>query len=104
MRKMVNILKCFGIANVDGVEEPVSILFQDYKISIQLEKDISNTRKIKHIDIVFHQVKDESQKNTIFLKQVPSNKILANTFTKSLLRITFKIAREKIRVYDWEKS
>lgn len=68
MRKMVNILKCFQIANVNGVEEPIPILFQDYKTSIQLEKDISNTRKIKHIDIVFHQVKDKSQKDTIFLK------------------------------------
>lgn len=41
VRKMVTNLERFGVTNVDGVEEPVPILFGDNKTSIQLGKDIS---------------------------------------------------------------
>ncbi len=67
MRKMVINLEHFGVTNVDKVEEPVPILFEDNKTSIQLGKSISNTGKIKHIDTSFYEVKDESRKGTIFL-------------------------------------
>ena len=104
VRKMVTNLERFGIANVDGVEEPVPILFGDNKASIQLGKGISNTGKIKHIDTAFHEVKDESRKGTILLQWVPGDQMLADTFTKPLPRVAFEIAREKIGVCDVGES
>ena len=104
VRKMVTKLERFGVTNVDGVEEPVPILFGDNKASIQLGKGISNTGKIKHIDTAFHEVKDESRKGTILLQWVPGDQMLADGFTKPLPRVTFEIAREKIGVCGVGKS
>lgn len=64
---MVTNLKHFKKANINRVEEPVLVLFGDNKAFIQLEKGISNIRKIKHIDIEFHKFKDKSVKDTMLL-------------------------------------
>ena len=104
VRKMVTNLERFGVTNMDGVEEPVPILFGDNKASIQLEKGISNTGKIKHTDTAFHEVKDESRKGTILLQWVPGDQMLADRFTKTLPRVAFEIAREKIGVFDVRES
>lgn len=99
-RKIVTNLERFGIAIIDEVEEPMLILFGDNKVSIQLGKGISNTGKIKHIDTAFHEVKDKSRKDTIFLQWVPSDQILADGFTKPLPCFAFESACEKIGVCD----
>lgn len=65
--KIVINFECFGVVNINGVEEYMSIVFGDNKASIQLEKGISNTRKIKYINMIFHNVKDKSQKDTVLL-------------------------------------
>ena len=104
VRKMVTNLERFGVTNVNGVEEPVPILFGDNKASIQLGKGISNTGKIKHIDTAFHEVKDESRKGTILLQSMPGDQMLADGFTKPLPRVAFEMAREKIGVCDVGES
>lgn len=104
VRKIVINLGRFRVTNVDRVEEPIPILFGDNKASIQLKKGISNTEKIKHIDPTFHEIKDESRKSTILLQGVPSNKILADKFTKPLPHVAFKMTPEKIGVCDIGKS
>lgn len=68
VRKMVINLEHFGFANVNDIEKLMSNLFGDNKASIQLRKSISYIGKIKYINTAFHQVKDESQKCTIFLQ------------------------------------
>ena len=104
VRKMVTNLERFGVTNVDGVEEPVPILFGDNKASIQLEKGTSNIGKIKHIDTAFHEVKDESRKGTILLQWVPGDQMLADGFTKPPPRVAFEMVCEKIGVCDVGES
>ncbi len=101
---MVTNLERFEVTNVDGVEEAVPILFGDNQASIQLEKGISKTRKIKHIDTAFHEVKDESRKGTLLLKWVPGDQMLADGFNKPLPHVAFEMAREKIGVCDVGES
>ena len=54
--------------------------------------------KIKHIDTSFHQVVDEVKKGSIKLFLVPGEEMLADGFTKPLLRPAFEDKRARIGV------
>ncbi len=68
VRKIVTNLEYFEVTNVDRLEKPLPILFEDNKTPIQPRKSISNTKKIKHIDKAFHKAKEKSKKDIIFLQ------------------------------------
>lgn len=70
---MVTNLKYFRVTNIDMVEKPISILFEDNKTFTQLGKDISNIKKIKYINTSFYKVKNKSRKGIIHLEWVPNN-------------------------------
>ncbi len=57
------------VSSIDGTPEELTVplLFGDYKASLQLLKEVSNTSKIKQIDTSFHQVVDEVKKESIKL-------------------------------------
>lgn len=73
MNKIVINLDCFGVININEIEKPMLILFEDNKIFIQLRKDIFNIRKIKYINTTFYEIKDKSRKDIIFMQLVSDN-------------------------------
>lgn len=56
---MLTNLKYFGITNVNRIEESIPIIFGDNKAFIQREKDISNIKRIKYINTIFHKITNE---------------------------------------------
>lgn len=104
VRKMDINLEAFKITNMDRIEELVLILFEDNKASIQFGKGIPNTGKIKYINIIFYEVKDEFRKSIIFFQQMPDNQKLIDRFTKPFLHVAFEMAYEKIKVCNMREN
>lgn len=83
--------------------EGVALIFGDNRAAIQISKGVSNTSKIKHIDVAFHHILDEVKKGTVRTYWVPGTEQLADTFTKPLPRLAFELNKEKIGILDVEE-
>ena len=94
------------VSSIEGTStnSAVLLLFGDNKASLQLSKGVSNTSKIKHIDISFHQIIDEVKNGSIKLFWIPSEEMLTDGFTKPLPRPAFEDKRARIGVVDIEKD
>ena len=94
------------VSSIEGTSTnlAVSLLFGDNKALLQLSKGVSNTSKIKHIDISFHQIIDEVKNGLIKLFWIPSEEMLVDGFTKPLPRLAFEDKRARIGVVDIEKD
>ena len=66
------------------------MLLGDIKSAIQLASGVSNTSKIKHIDIAYHHILNEVKKGTILIQWVPGERQLADGMTKALDRVKFE--------------
>ena len=97
---------CRLVSSIEGTStnSAVPLLFGDNKASLQLSKGVSNTSKIKHIDISFHQIIDEVKNGSIKLFWIPSEEMLADGFTKPLPQPAFEDKDAHIRVVDIEKD
>ena len=62
-------------------------LFVDNQSAINLANNPVYHQRSKHIDIKYHFIRSEVQKNTVKLLYVPSNENIADLFTKSLSKI-----------------
>lgn len=61
----------------------------DSQSAIQMSNTEVVDRRIKHIDISYHNVRDVVSKKVFFVEYTPSQKMLAEYLTKSLRRIAF---------------
>ena len=94
-------------AHLEGepIKKNIPLIFCDNKGAAQLSKGISNTSKIKHIDVCYHQIIDEVKKGRIMVYWIRGNDQLADGFTKPLSRVLFSEKRSQIGVRDlqgWE--
>jgi hypothetical protein len=62
-------------------------LYCDNQSAIALSADPINHAGTQHIDIRFHFLRDEVNKNRLILNYVPSEKNLADVFTKPCTRV-----------------
>ena len=53
-------------------------------------------KHMKHIDIKYHFVREKTQDGTIELKYCPTNEMVADIFTKPLLKEQFEYLRGKL--------
>ncbi|KID83233.1 retrotransposon like protein [Metarhizium guizhouense ARSEF 977] len=87
------------LAELEGKgAQAVPLLLEDNKGAVQLTRGVSNTSKIKHIDIAFHHVVDEVKEGRIQVYWVPGENMLADGMTKPLPREAFERNREKIGI------
>lgn len=77
--------------NVD-VSEPVTIR-EDNQACISIAEEDKPTKRLKHVDVRFHFVREEIQRRTIQLEYVASEDQLADIMTKGLPRPQY----EKLR-------
>lgn len=75
-----------------NVSEPV-IIREDNQACIRIAEDDKPTKRLKHIDVRYHFVREEIQRRTIQLVYVPSEDQIADIMTKGLPKPQF----EKLR-------
>uniref|UniRef100_A0A8D8LBR2 Copia protein n=1 Tax=Cacopsylla melanoneura TaxID=428564 RepID=A0A8D8LBR2_9HEMI len=59
-------------------------LYEDNQSAIHMAKNRENGKRTKHVDIKYHFIRDEVEKGNVILKYVPTDKQVADMFTKSL--------------------
>jgi len=76
---------------------PITI-FTDSMVALHVAQNDSQHKRMKHIDIRHHFIRDEVQKNNAVIKHVSTHDQLADMLTKSLPTIQFKQAVSKLLV------
>ena len=73
------------LADVQLVQ-PATTMYEDNQGAIALSKNPSNHSRTKHIDIKYHYVRDLITRKEVNIEYCPSNKMIADLFTKGLPR------------------
>lgn len=74
--------------DIENVHKQPTTLFCDNQGAQYLTKSHMTLKRSKHIDIRFHYIKDKYNSNEISLSYVPTDKNIADIFTKSLSKQT----------------
>ena len=84
------------------------------KFSIQLKSDNQTTNNLmknahvherfKHIDVVYHHIRDLTKKNIVQLNYIFNAEMIANDMTKLLLKKRFKIFVKQLKMQKWKNS
>jgi hypothetical protein len=61
-------------------------LYNDNKFAVKLTSDESSLKKIRHIDIRYHFIRECSQNENINMQFLPSEDMVADIVTKGLTR------------------
>ena len=80
-----NIFKSLII--VKTTSKPMTI-YCDSMAALAYVKDPKYHGKTKHIQIIYHFVKDMITQNEVVLRHIPTNKMIANPFTQLIARDT----------------
>jgi hypothetical protein len=78
-------------------EEPITIHF-DNRRTISISKSLVQHSKSKHIPIKYHYLRDHVENKNIKLEYVPTQKHVADSFTKPLRKDVFEYLRKKLGV------
>ena len=75
-----------------GYKVKKSVLYQDNKSTILLEKNgrASSSKRTKHINVRYYLITDRIAKGDITVEHCPTDKMIADFFTKPLQGKTFK--------------
>ena len=75
-----------------------SSLYCDNQGTIHLSKDTTFHGRTKHIDVHFHFIRQTITSGDVELLYIPTEKMVADIFTKSLARVKFKRFRAELNV------
>ncbi|KAI0992349.1 hypothetical protein K3495_g15837 [Podosphaera aphanis] len=93
------------ISQITGKTQiPVPLLLGDNKACIQLQGGISNTSKIKHVDVAYHHIVDEIRHGKLESRWISGSDMLADGLTKPLPGPAFKEKRTAIGVVEINES
>ena len=62
------------------------IVYRDNMTALTDAKDPKYHGKTKHIQIIYHFVKDMIMQNEVVLKHLPTNEMVVNPFTKPMVK------------------
>jgi hypothetical protein len=72
----------------------------DNKSAIELEKNLVNHERSKHIDVHFHFIRDHVKEGSVKLVHVASQDQVADIFTKPLSKVLLDKCKEMIGMTD----
>ena len=75
-----------------------STIYEDNQGAIDLAKNPRFHNRTKHIDVSFHNIREEVDLETVSVKYCPLNLMLADIMTKGLSRNVFETFRDNLRV------
>ena len=82
-------------------EQPFATkLFEDNQGTIALAKNAKINSRTKHIDIKFHFIREAIENKKIDVEYCSSDNMIADTFTKSLLKPVFEYLRDRLNGRD----
>lgn len=87
-----------GFLNQIGINCETVFVCEDNQSCIHIAKNRENSRRVKHIDIKYHFIRNLIEDGLIVLKYVGSSDQLADIFTKALCKPTFNHLRNLIGV------
>lgn len=104
-----DILKLYKMENCNTVATPIEkgcwvrnllkeiglkcnsfVIFVDNQSAIYVSKNPEQHRKLKHIDLKYHFIRDKVRKQIVVLRYICTDRQLADIFTKCLNREKFK--------------
>jgi hypothetical protein len=74
------------------------MLYCDNQGTIRLSKDATFHGRTKHIDVHFHFIRQTITSRDVELLYIPTEKMVADIFTKSLARVKFERFRADLNV------
>ena len=80
------------------LKQAVTTIHEDNQGAITLSKNPTSHSRTKHIDIKYHYVRDLIARKEINVIYCPSNKMIADLFTKGLPRIQYEQLRGRMGV------
>ena len=85
-----------------GYTLKVNVMYQDNVAAIQMERHgkRSSSRRTRHFDVRFFNVKDKLQANNVRVVYCPTEKMVADFFTKPLQGAQFRLLRRVIMGMD----
>ena len=78
-----------GLRVIDSISKPLT-LYCDNQPAVIYSSNNKSSGAAKHIDIKYHVVKDRIQDQTIRIKHISTNEMLADPLTKGLPPSVFK--------------
>ena len=75
-------------------------IFVDNQSAIKLSSNAEYHKRTKHIDVLFHFVRDESRRKQINILYIQSKEQLADIFTKPLGKDYFVYLRDKLNIIE----
>ena len=78
------------ISEIDEISDSGTVLCVDNQSAIKLIKNPVFHRRSKHIDVVYHFIREKFEENIIDIKYVPSAEQVADIFTKALPKVAFQ--------------
>jgi hypothetical protein len=79
--------------------KPITV-FNDNESAINLSNNPMHTPLVKHIDIKYHEIRDNVQSNFIKLQHISTVEMVADTFTKPLPHDQFTYIRDALNLQD----
>uniref|UniRef100_A0A0A9YPH4 Copia protein n=1 Tax=Lygus hesperus TaxID=30085 RepID=A0A0A9YPH4_LYGHE len=89
-----------GVVNDLGLKSDFVMLFEDNQSCIHLARNRENSKRIKHIDIKHHFIREKVDEGVIKLNYVSTSEQNADILTKGLDKQSFEYLRKKICVEE----
>ena len=81
-----------------GISQDTMIVYCDNSSTIDISKNPIQYSKTKHIEIIYHFIRDLVERKIVALEYIPTERQNADIFTKSLDRSKFETLRQVISV------
>ena len=95
-----NIIWLMRFLKAQGYNLKLNVMYQDNISAIQMHGKRSSSRRTRHFDIRFFNVKDKLQLNNVKVVYCPTEKMVADFFTKPLQGAQFRLLRRVIMGMD----
>ena len=87
------------LAKSSHVSYPIPI-YEDNQSCISIATNSTNHKRTKHIDIKYHFIRDQIEKQVLILYHLPTDQQLADAFTKPITPIKFLQIRAKLALLE----
>ena len=86
------------LSNIGTQQDEPSIVFEDNQGAIELTKNPKFHNRTKHVDIAFHFVREQVNRDVMSVVYCSTDNMLADIMTKALPRKTFENFRDMLGV------
>ena len=86
------------LTNIDKGQRENTIIYDDSQAAVAMTQNPEYHGRAKHIDIKYHYIQEQVEKNVVTLKYCPTNNMVADVLTKGLAREKHEKFRAMLKV------